>query len=201
MPSQQHSAALASGSERDVWLTLPNVLTAVRLLSIVPFFFLAMYGRDREALVLFFLAGLTDTLDGAIARRLGQSSKLGRLLDPLADKIFTGVAFVALAAFRPHNSSIPLWVMLAVILRDVLILLGSFLVFRVSRNTGFKPSAYGKLNTFLEIGVVVLFLAQSDFTVLTAFLPYAYVLLLISILVSAGDYLRAGLRMIKTPRM
>lgn len=180
-------------------MTVPNALTVGRLVAIVPFVMLAMQGRDRAALILFVVAGLTDTLDGTIARRFGQTSKIGRLLDPLADKLFTGAAFVVLAAFRPGLSSIPIWVMAAVLLRDILILSGSLIVFSLSRNSAFQPSLYGKLNTFFEIGIVVFFLAQPDFPFLKAILPGTYILLLISLLVSTGDYLRAGMRMTREP--
>jgi cardiolipin synthase len=189
---------MASGSpERDAWLTVPNALTLLRLLAIVPFSIWSMEGRDRAALMLFVAAGLTDTLDGTIARRLGQTSKIGRLLDPLADKLFTGVAYLVLSAFRPGLSSIPLWVMCAVLLRDVLILSGSLVVYSARRNSGFKPSIYGKLNTFIEIGVVVCFLAAPDVWFVPALLPSFYILLLVSLLVSTADYLRAGLRMMR----
>ena len=180
--------------EGDAWLTIPNVLTVARLGAIIPFAWLAMRGQDRAALILFLLAGLTDTLDGTIARKFGQASKVGRFLDPIADKLFTGVAFVVLSMFR-HGASVPVWVMAAVLLRDVVILSGSFIVYRVSRNSGFQPSVYGKLNTLLEIGTVVCFLGQRDVPFLSSIFPAAYVLLLLSILVSVGDYFRNGLRM------
>ena len=180
-------------------MTVPNALTIARLVAIAPFVLLAMQGRDRAALILFVVAGLTDTLDGTIARRFGQTSKIGRLLDPLADKLFTGAAYVVLSAFRPGLTSIPIWVMAAVLLRDVLILSGSLIVYRMSRNTGFQPSIYGKLNTLFEIGIVVVFLAQPDLPFLKTILPGTYIVLLISLLVSTGDYLKAGLRMTREP--
>jgi cardiolipin synthase len=185
--------------ERDVWLTVPNGLTLLRLLAIVPFAALAMQARDRAALVLFIAAGLTDTLDGAIARRFRQASKIGRLLDPLADKLFTGVAFVVLCLFRQGLYRIPVWVMCAVLLRDVLILAGSVLVYSARRNSGFQPSIYGKLNTFLELGVVVCVLAAADLSFVGPLLPGIYVILLISLLVSFTDYLRFGLRLLRAP--
>jgi cardiolipin synthase len=185
--------------ERDTWLTIPNGLTVLRLLAIVPFTMLARQGSDRATLLLFVAAGLTDTLDGAIARRFGQSSKIGRLLDPLADKLFTGAAFVVLCLFRAGLYRIPLWVMWAVLLRDVLILAGSLLVYSTRRNSGFQPSIYGKFNTLLEIGVVVCVLAAGDIAFVGPRLPSIYILLLVSLLVSAADYLRLGLRMMRAP--
>jgi cardiolipin synthase len=190
-------AGRPGSSESNAWLTIPNLLTVARMAALVPFTSWAMAGRDRAALILFFIAGLTDTLDGTIARHFGQSSKIGRLLDPLADKLFTGASFVVLSALRRGLPHIPIWLMTAVLLRDVLILFGSFVVYRRSRNSGFKPSIYGKLNTLFEIGVVILFLAQSDLPFLAAVLPFCYAILLLSLLVSAADYLRTGLRMMQ----
>jgi cardiolipin synthase len=192
--------ATSDTREPKGWLTVPNALTLVRLLSILPFAVLASQGRDRAALILFVVAGLTDTLDGTIARALNQRSKIGRLLDPLADKLFTGAAYLILSLFRGNLSHIPVWVMMVVILRDLFILGGSFLVFSASRNSGFQPSLYGKLNTFIEIGVIVLFLAQPDLPFLARVLPTTYVLLLVSLLLSGGDYLLTGIRMVKAAR-
>jgi cardiolipin synthase len=199
MSSQETRSAHRFVNERNVWLTVPNVLTALRLGAIVPFAFLASEGRDLEALALFFVAGLTDTLDGTIARRFGQESKIGRLLDPLADKLFTCISFVVLSVFRTGLPSIPMWITIPVILRDFLILSGSFLVYRVSRNSGFKPSVYGKLNTLFEVGLVMIFLAQTSIPFITRILLPCYVILLVSLVVSAGDYLRTGLRMTREP--
>jgi cardiolipin synthase (CMP-forming) len=184
-------------SERHLWLTIPNAITLLRLLAVVPFFYLVTRGNDRGALILFVAAGITDSLDGVIARRLGQTSKYGRLLDPIVDKLFTGVSYVALSAFRRGLPHIPTGIMAAVLARDALILAGSLLVYGKSRNSGFKPSVYGKLNTFIEIGVVVCFLAASDIRPIAPMLPFFYVLLLVSIVLSAVDYTRTGLRMMQ----
>ena len=184
-----------SSGESTAWITIPNGLTAVRIILILPFVALATTGRDQEALVVFVIAGLTDTLDGTIARRRGQSSKIGRLLDPLADKLLTAASFIALSLFRSGISVIPVWVMVAVVGRDLAILGGSMIIYRARRNSGFQPSIFGKLNTLIEIGVVVCFLASSRIEFIAGLLPYLYVLLLISVLISAGDYCRAGFRM------
>ncbi len=190
-------SAQLDAKEGNGWLTVPNALTLARLAAIIPFAVLASHGRDSAALVLFVLAGITDTLDGTIARRFGQSSKAGRLLDPLADKLFTGVSFVVPSIFRGGLTSIPSWVMFVVLTRDILILSGSFIVYRATGSSGFQPSIYGKLNTFIEIAVVVLFLGQAAFSWITGILPILYLVLLISLVVSTGNYLLAGLRMMR----
>jgi cardiolipin synthase (CMP-forming) len=194
--AENRSSDRVASLERNVWLTLPNTLTFLRLLAIIPFCVLAMQGKDTLALIVFALAGLTDALDGAIARLLRQASKVGRLLDPVADKLYNGVSYVVLSLFRSGLTSIPIWVMAAVLARDVYILAGSFVVYRSRGNTSFKPSIYGKLNTLIEIGVVVCFLAAGEIR-LAPTLPYLYVLLLVSILISAADYSRTGLNMMR----
>jgi cardiolipin synthase (CMP-forming) len=196
-PEESLRAGAAGSSESNAWLTIPNVLTVARMVALILFVSWTSAGRDGAALILFFVAGLTDMLDGSIARQFGQSSKIGRLLDPLADKLFTGVSFVVLSVFRRGLAHIPIWVMIAVLSRDVLILFGSFVVYSRSHNSGFKPSVYGKLNTLLEITLVILFLGQSELPLLAAVLPFCYAVLMVSLVLSAGDYLWTGLRMIQ----
>jgi cardiolipin synthase len=184
-------------AERATLWTAPNAITALRVLLIPPFAAYAIAGQDMAALAIFAAAGLSDVLDGALARRWGQSSKWGRLLDPFADKLLTGTAFVVLALFRPAPPAMPLWVMAAVVGRDAAILAGSALVYGAKRNSGFKPSLAGKLNTLIEIGVVVWFLAAARFAGLAPVLPLLYAALLISLVVSLADYTRAGFRMLR----
>lgn len=188
---------MSAPRERSAWLTIPNALTLLRLALIVPFARLAMSGEDWAALAVLIAAGLTDVADGTIARRFGQASKVGRLIDPLADKLMTGAAFVVLALFRDGLPAIPLWLMSAALLRDVLILGGSALIYGRRRNSGFKPSTLGKLNTFVEIGVIVWFLASTGWTAIAPLLPVVYALMLGTLLASTGDYLLTGVRMFR----
>jgi cardiolipin synthase len=177
------------------WRTIPNLLTALRMLLIVPFTCFALAGRDVAALAIWVVAGSTDSVDGYVARRLRQASRLGRLADPVADKLLTGAAFLVLSAFRGGLSAIPLWLMIAVIGRDILILLGCLAVYSSTRSTGFRPTLLGKANTFVELLVVTWFLASTPLPFLARALPALYVTALISILASAGDYTMQGIRM------
>ena len=183
--------------ESSAWLTIPNLLTLVRLAMIVPFARLAMEGRDGPALAVLIAAGLTDVADGFIARRFGQASKIGRLIDPLADKLMTGAAFVILALYRGALPAIPVWLMAAALARDVLILGGSALIYSLQRNSGFQPSLLGKLNTFVEIGVIVWFLASTGWTAVAPLLPLVYGLMLATLVASAAGYLHTGIRMLR----
>ena len=186
-------------SELTTWLTVPNLLTLFRLLSTVPIVALIAAGYDTAALGLFGAASITDCLDGYIARRFNQRSALGRLLDPIADKLLTCSAFVVLSLFQHHHNAIPRWLATAVVSRDLLILAGATLVYFVTRNSGFRPTASGKINTLLEIAVIVTYLCATPFPVVDVVLSTLYLILPISIAVSALDYLIQGSRMLRRP--
>ncbi len=106
------------------WLTIPNVLSFARLASVPVFVLLFVNGHEGPAVAVYAVGALTDFFDGYIARRFDQTSELGQLLDPLADRVF----IVALAIALVAHGTMPLALALAVIVRDVLIL-GLFAVF------------------------------------------------------------------------
>jgi cardiolipin synthase len=186
--------------ETESWRTLPNLLTALRILLIVPFGYYAVHGQDINALVIFVIAGLTDTLDGTLARWLNQRSKLGRLVDPIADKFLTGIAYIILSLFRDGRPAIPTWLMAAVIARDILILSGSWLVYRIAQTTAFQPTIFGKLNTLIELSVIAGFLGMTYFPEVASVMPVFYVVTAVSILVSFSGYARQGIQMIQTAK-
>ena len=132
--------------------TLPNILTLLRILA-VPFFAIAVwYGQMPEACMLFVGAGLTDALDGYIARRFNQKSALGAILDPAADKLLITTALVMLAFPKlclPVR--IPPWVTILAISRDVVISLVALLGYDHLHSSKFMPSRLGKLTTFVEL--------------------------------------------------
>ena len=107
-------------SERDRLLTIPNVLSLLRLLG-VPYFFWLIVGphSDGLALIVLFASGATDWLDGYLARRLNQFSRLGELLDPLADRLYILAALAALFI----RDLIPVWVVVALLGRDLVMAL------------------------------------------------------------------------------
>ena len=137
--------------------TLPNIMTLSRIFA-VPFFAVAIrYGHVAGACIIFFAAGLTDILDGYLARRFDQGSKLGALLDPIADKILITTAFVALMLTRgPWIAKIPLWIIVTAISRDITIVLAGVVTYRSLDSNRFKPSILGKITTFLELAAISL---------------------------------------------
>jgi cardiolipin synthase (CMP-forming) len=184
---------------KDV-LTVANLLTIFRILLIAPFLYSIHRGKFTQALVIFFLASLTDFFDGYVARKFHQESKLGQVLDPAADKILTTASFIVMALPHPNFPSLPLWLAVVVVGRDLVILIGSWVVYARTRFKDFKPSTSGKVNTFLELGLVVWFLWFHVMDRFTILLPFCYLIVLGSVLVSGGSYLLQGRRIIRDYR-
>ncbi|MCL1907943.1 MAG: CDP-alcohol phosphatidyltransferase family protein [Holophagaceae bacterium] len=142
-----------------MYLTIPNFLTLLRILAIPVFAICVWYGQLITACILFGMAGLTDVLDGFIARRFNQFSALGAFLDPTADKLLMTVAFVLLCIPGSHLSlTIPFWVAILAITRDVIIGLVAFLSSSGYDPSRFKPSLLGKITTGAELIVISLVL-------------------------------------------
>ncbi len=155
-------------------LTLANQLTLLRIALIPAFVILVLYGRVGWALTTFLGAGLTDALDGLIARRAGQKTTLGAWLDPMADKLLLVTAFIVLTV--PDTGlrfRIPIWLTILVISRDIAIVLTVAVVnLAIGRKT-FAPSLLGKAATAVYIltCVVVLtanYMGSGESIVLTA---------------------------------
>ncbi len=140
---------MISGREgRGVELTLPNIITLVRLVA-VPVVVLLLMDRDYgAAFALFVAAGISDAVDGAIARHVpGQASELGRYLDPVADKALLVSIYVTLGIV----GAIPAWLVLLVVSRDVLIVGGVILSWIVTRPVPIVPLLISKTNTAAQI--------------------------------------------------
>lgn len=177
-------------------LTAANQLTILRMLLIPPFVILLLYGYRGWALVTFFLAGITDLLDGLAARWTGQKTTLGAWLDPMADKLLLVTMFVMLTL--PGISSanrLPLWFTVLVISRDVAIVLTVAVVNLAVGPRTFRPSTYGKIATatYILTGVITLYFnyLERRSGVVTGFV---YASLAIT-LISAGHYLAQAIKL------
>ena len=137
-------------------LTIPNLLSLLRM-GMVPFFIIAVIdGHPRRALALFLIAGVTDALDGAIARIFKQQSLLGAYLDPIADKLLLTSAYVALSfPALNHGTQIPVWVTVLVIARDVLIVAVALVLFLALGIKKFPPTVLSKVTTVAQVTAVV----------------------------------------------
>lgn len=133
---------------------LPNTLTGLRLLSAPVLAAFLLYGHQTYAFFVFAFAGLTDAADGFLAKRFGLMTRVGRYLDPAADKFLMLAAFLALSAI--HQT--PAWLTLLVIGRDVAIVLAIVVARILALPLRIAPLAIGKLCTAVQVGYVALVL-------------------------------------------
>lgn len=139
-----------SGSRANPLRTAPNLLTLLRI-CLAPFLVAAILGGHFAlGFSLFVVAGLTDALDGALARILKQRSMLGHYLDPVADKLLLSTLFLVLL----HQGLMPTTVTVLVFGRDVGILMVSAILYAAAGRREFHPSIFGKANTLAQIGAV-----------------------------------------------
>lgn len=135
---------------------LPNAITILRILLVVPLAWLILEHRYASALVVAAVAGASDALDGFIARRWGWRSRLGGLLDPIADKLLLTVAFIALALV----GGLPVWLAALVIGRDLVIVGGAVAYHAIVGRFDAAPSRLSKWTTLVQILCVLFVLVQ-----------------------------------------
>jgi len=136
---------------------VPNLITLLRILLVPVMGYFAWSGKYAVALPIFLVAALTDLADGYIARRFKLVSKVGALLDPIADKLNMFVATVVLA----WQSRIPIWLAAAIIGRDVVIVVGAIAYRIVRGHLAIKPTRLSKVNTAIEFAVLLLVMAAA----------------------------------------
>lgn len=147
-------------------MTVANVITLLRVI-LIPFFLASiLYENHKIAFFIFLFAGISDSLDGFIARFFNQKSHLGAVMDPIADKLLLDTAFIALTI--PHKGdtyTVPIWVTLLVLSRDFFIILFVLIQFLFFEPTieKFMPSIWGKITTTVQIFFVILVLLRNSF--------------------------------------
>jgi cardiolipin synthase len=170
-------------------LTLANQLTLLRIGLVPAFVLLVVYGYLGSALAVFAIAGLTDALDGLIARRAGQRTTIGAWLDPMADKLLMVTTFIVLTLPGVQlTNHIPLWLTVAVISRDIAIIGVVAIVNLAIGPRTFKPSIWGKMTTaaYIITAVVVMYFNYLERTSILVDVGIWSSLALT--LLSAGDY-------------
>jgi len=176
-----------------VILNIPNALTLARILAVPLFLSLLVEGEYSLALVVFIAAGITDALDGMIARLWDMRTELGAHMDPLADKLLVVSSFIAMGI----EDMVPRPLMIIVITRDVVIL-GGFLLTAalVGRSMEMAPSIWGKLTTFTQLLSVTLVLLDVSkwWDVPAMALNPVFVATGIVSFVSGSDYVARGLK-------
>src|ERR1700739_2059212 len=142
-----------------IW-TVPNQITFLRLGFLPLFLILMSYERYRWALLVLVVAGLSDGIDGLLARSLNQRSSLGAYLDPIADKLLLSSSFLILA----FKKQLDLWLTILVLSRDVLILIVAVVIILSAGYRPFPPTIYGKLTTASEICLVFLLVLSGAYS-------------------------------------
>jgi cardiolipin synthase (CMP-forming) len=170
---------------------IPNAISLMRIALIVPILALFISDEFGWALGLFIIAGLSDGVDGYIAKKYHWDTRLGAFLDPAGDKLLVAWSFGTLA----YLGNIPVWLAVIVILRDVVIVAGSFIYhYLVTRLEG-EPTSISKLNTGLEFAFLIFVMSKAGFgwpdnitiTVLGA-------AVLVTVVISGYDYLSNWIR-------
>lgn len=144
---------------------IPNVLTILRMLMVPPVVLAVLSGRYGFALVLLAIAGASDGVDGFLARRYGWQTRLGALLDPIADKLLLVTVFIALGV----AGGVPLWLVALVAGRDLVILAGAFAYRLLFGRLELAPTLLSKLNTLLQVLLVLIVLLD-----LARWVPFAW---------------------------
>lgn len=162
-------------------ITIPNLLTMFRMVLIPIFVSLLFYQKFWWALAVFVTAGITDGLDGLLARRFAMESQLGTVLDPIADKLMLVTSFVVLSMRSvfptplPAHLPVPFWLTIAVISRDVFIIVGAAAINIMTGFRGFRPSLLGKVSTTVQIFAIATIIFAASYPYGTGYyLPTLY---------------------------
>jgi cardiolipin synthase (CMP-forming) len=140
-------------------VSIPNLITLGRVILVPIVFWLLLNGQLQAAFLAFVVAGISDAVDGFLAKRFGWETELGAYLDPIADKLLIVCIFIALGV----TGRLPSWVVIAVVTRDVLIVIGVVLSWLMNHPTPMKPIVVSKMNTVAQIVLAATVLADEAF--------------------------------------
>ena len=192
--------AVTPPSPNALQARIPNLLSAIRLGLVPVFVAVALNQADAgvtagwtsPAFWLIVAAGSSDMLDGYLARRWGVTSRVGALLDAVADKSLQFTALVTITFLgRPLFTQLPLWLVSAVFVRDLTLLGGWLLLRRLDKPVSFEHESHGRIATVLVLGLVLV----ATLGVAEAILMPASAVAALAALLSAGAYLRRGYRL------
>ncbi len=179
-------------------ITVSTLFTMLRIV-LTPFIVAAMVWQAwGVAFVLFVIASLSDVVDGYLARTLKEKTFLGACLDPIADKFLILSCFFSLAFIQSPLFSIPLWFVLLVLIKELILVGGALLVFVVKGHIEIRPRLLGKLTTFVQMVFIVWLFACYFFKWVPIKTYYTMLgILLAMVFASLIEYTRIGLRIIR----
>lgn len=172
-------------------MSIPNLITLARILLVPILVWAIISGEMRLAFLLFLAAGISDAVDGFLAKRFGMATELGAYLDPLADKVLIVSIYVALGI----TGALPAWLVILVVSRDMMIVGAVLLSWMVDHPVAIKPLLVSKLNTAAQIVFATLVLAAlaSGYNA-EPLLSLTMALVVVLTLLSIGFYLREWVR-------
>ncbi len=173
-------------------MNLPNLLTLIRIILTPLLVILLIDGKFVEALIVFTIAGITDGLDGLIARWMRQKTRIGAILDPIADKLLLTSAYVTLAII----GFLPGWLAVTVISRDVIIVFGVLILFLFQGGVEIHPSVLGKITTVAQLGTIFMVLVDHNLGLFCKILPFLYIATALITVISGLHYMYLGAQLL-----
>ena len=173
-------------------MNLPNILTLIRVLLIPVFVILIMNKFFGWAIITFASAGITDGIDGLIARITHQRTELGAYLDPIADKLLLSAAFITLAIIE----ILPSWLAVIVITRDLIILIGLLVMILIDYHPKIRPSLVSKVTTVFQIATILLVLLVGYYPTLGRLSTIVIYGTAIFTIISGSHYIYVGTRIL-----
>lgn len=171
-------------------LNIPNIITIFRII-IIPIFIIALiYQKFDYALYSLLLAGISDMFDGFLARVTNQKTQIGAFLDPLADKCLLITSFILFSVF----DWIPKWVTIVVIARDLIVVIGWFLLYLIYNITKIKPTIIGKLSNASQVFLIAYILICKNFKIAPISLDWLLPIIITLAVVSGLQYMWRGLK-------
>ncbi len=171
-------------------MNIPNTLTLLRIILIPVFVYLLLERRFVEALIVFALGSITDGLDGFLARKFNQITRLGKFLDPMADKLFLLSSYTT-AYFV---NILPLWLLIIVFLKEIIMLSGLLALYLSVKKVKIKPTLSGKLTTAFQMITIVLILISGIGLGNEWILFFVFVATSVLILISTTAYIIIGIK-------
>ncbi len=166
-------------------LNPPNIITLFRVFLVPVIISFVFQGKFGTALLFFLAAGISDVIDGFVARRFNMRTELGATLDPIADKILIVVSVIALGWL----GLLPVWLMIVIVCRDLVIAGGALAWHFAIGRVEMAPSLTSKINTFVQVGMILLVLCQASSMVrISSWQPLLFYLVLLTSLVSGIQY-------------
>jgi len=173
-------------------MNLPNSITIIRILLVPLLMILLLEGNFAMALLVFVVAGVSDALDGLLARVLKQQTEFGAYVDPLADKLLLNTSFVTLACL----GELPSWLAVVVVSRDVIILGGLAILLLNHRSPTIRPTPDSKITTFVQLLTVFFVLARGLLEPLVFLMPSLILLTALVTILSGFHYIFIGFRIL-----